>query len=321
MSFARTVLGDISPDELGIVYAHEHLVIHGGRPVQLFPDFELADVEKAVAELAPVQAMGLRTVVDAMPADCGRDVLMLAEIARLSGVNVIAPSGLHHERYYHDRHWSVRLSADEIAGLFVADITEGIDELDYVGPIVKRTEHKAGVMKIAGSTGGPTARDEKIFAAAAMAQHQTGCPILTHCEGGTGALEQVEVLVKHGGDPAHIVLSHVDKIADRAYLRDIAATGARVEYDQGFRWKADQPNGTLQLLEWAAEDGLLGHITLGLDAARQGYWTQFGGAPGWTYLLGEFAGLMRERGLGDTEQHILFVEAPGGAYTFGTAHA
>jgi 5-phospho-D-xylono-1,4-lactonase len=316
MPFARTVLGDIAPEELGIVYAHEHLVIHGGRPVQLFPDFELADVDKAVAELAPVQAMGLRTVVDAMPADCGRDVLMLAEIARRSGVNVIAPSGLHHERYYHDRHWSVRLSADEIADLFIADITQGIDELDYCGPIVKRTPHKAGVMKIAGSTGGPSGRDEKVFAAAAMAQHRTGCPILTHCEGGTGAIEQVEILVRHGGDPAHIVLSHVDKIVDRQYMHDIAASGARVEYDQGFRW-GDKDNGTLQLLEWAAEDGLLGHITLGLDAARQKYWTQFGGAPGWTYLLGEFSALMRERGLGDAEQHILFVESPATAYTFG----
>jgi phosphotriesterase-related protein len=318
MPFARTVLGDIAPDELGIVYAHEHLVIHGGRPVQLVPDFELADVDMAVAELAPVQALGLRTVVDAMPADCGRDVLMLAEISRRSGVNVIAPSGLHHERYYHDRHWSVRLSADEIADLFVADISDGIDDLDYCGPIVKRTPHRAGVMKIAGSTDGPSKRDEKVFAAAAMAQHRTGCPILTHCEGGTGALEQVEILVKHGGDPAHIVLSHVDKIVDRAYLHDIAATGARVEYDQGFRW-GDRENGTLQLLEWAAQDGLLGHITLGLDAARQGYWTQFGGAPGWTFLLAEFSDRMRERGLGDTEQHTLFIDAPRGAYTFGAA--
>ncbi len=231
MPFARTVLGDIAPEELGIVYAHEHLVIHGGRAVQLFPDFELADVDKAVAELAPVQAMGLRTVVDAMPADLGRDVLMLAEIARRSGVNVIAPSGLHHERYYHDRHWSVRLSADEIADLFVADISDGIDELDYCGPIVKRTPHRAGVMKIAGSTDGPSKRDEKVFAAAAMAQHRTGCPILTHCEGGTGALEQVEILVKHGGDPAHIVLSHVDKIVDRAvhagHRRDRCQGGVR----------------------------------------------------------------------------------------------
>ena len=320
MSFARTVLGDIAPEELRVVYAHEHLVIHGGRPVQLFPDFELADVEKAVAELAPCQELGLRTVVDAMPADCGRDVLMLAEIAQKSGVHVIAPTGLHHERYYHDRHWSVRLSADEMAGLFVADIEEGIDELDYNGPIVKRTVHKAGVMKVAGSTDGPSARDEKVFIAAAMAQHRTGCPILTHCEGGTGALEQVETLVANGADPAHIVLSHVDKVVDRSYQRDIAATGARVEYDQGFRWD-EQPNGTLQLLEWAAEDGLLGHITLGLDAARQGYWTQFGGERGWTFLLDEFSDQMRERGLGEAELHTLFVEAPGGAYTFGAAHS
>jgi phosphotriesterase-related protein len=122
--------------------------------------------------------------------------------------------------------------------------------------------------------------------------------------------------VRHGGRPAHIVLSHVDKIADRAYQRDIAATGARVEYDQAFRW-GDKPNGTLQLLEWAAEDDILGHITLGLDAARQGYWTEYGGSPGWAWLLGEFADRMRERGLGDTEQHILFVEAPAAAFSFG----
>jgi predicted metal-dependent phosphotriesterase family hydrolase len=316
MPYARTVLGDIAPEALGIVYAHEHLVIHGGRPVELFPDFELADVDKAVAELAPVQALGLRTVVDAMPADCGRDVLMLAQISLRSGVHVIAPSGLHHERYYHDRHWSVRLDEEEIADLFVADITEGIDELDYNGPVVKRTEHRAGVMKVAGSTGGLSARDQKVFVAAALAQQRTGCPILTHCEGGTGAIEQVEWLVRHGADPAHIVLSHVDKVVDREYMRTIAATGARVEYDQGFRW-GDEPNGTLQLLAWAAEDGLLGHVTLGLDAARQGYWTQFGGSPGWAYLLAGFSDLLRARGLGDAELHTLFVEAPGGAYTFG----
>jgi len=317
MPFARTVLGDIEPTQLGIVYAHEHLVIHGGRPVQLFPDFALADVEVAVAELAAAQALGLRSVVDAMPADCGRDVLMLAEISRRSGVNVIAPSGLHHERYYHDRHWSVRLAADELADLFVADIEEGIDELDYCGPVVRRTAHRAGVMKIAGSDGGPSARDESVFAAAAMAQQRTGCPILTHCEGGTGAMEQITVLLEHGGEPAHIVLSHVDKVVDRGYQRDIAATGARVEYDQAFRWPAGDANGTLQLLEWAAEDGLLDHITLGLDAARQGYWSQYGGWPGWTYLLAEFADAMRERGLGEAEQRILFVEVPGAAYTFG----
>ena len=57
--------------------------------------------------------------------------------------------------------------------VLLTPVEEGIDELDYVGPIVKRTEHKAGVMKIAGSSGGPSLRDEKVFAAAAMAASPT----------------------------------------------------------------------------------------------------------------------------------------------------
>ena len=82
MSFVRTVLGDIAAADLGVTYAHEHLVIDGGRPVQLFPDFRLDSVEEAVAELAPARALGLRAVVDAMPADCGRNAAKLAEISR-----------------------------------------------------------------------------------------------------------------------------------------------------------------------------------------------------------------------------------------------
>lgn len=319
MAFVRTALGDIDPTELGVTYAHEHLVIAPSHTVDMSPDFLLVDVDKAVAELAPVQALGLRSVIDAMPIGAGRDVLLLAEVSRRSGVHVVAPTGLHHARHYPPRHWSEAVTAGEIADLFVADITEGIDALDYNGPVIRRTAHRAGVMKIAGSDGGPSARDAVIFAAAAAAQVRTGCPILTHCEGGTGALEQAAALVAGGADPAHIALSHVDRVVDRTYQRDIFATGVVVEYDQGFRWKTE-PNGTLQLLEWAAEDGHLDQVVLGLDAARQGYWSVYGGAPGMTFLLGTFADRMREHGLGDTEQHQLFVTNPARVYSFAEVH-
>src|SRR5581483_8008594 len=127
--------------------------------------------------------------------DAGRDVRLLAEISRRAQIHVVAPTGLHHERYYEDRHWSRTYDTEEIAELFVADIEDGIDERDYVGPFVRRTPHRAGVIKIAGSEGGLSARDERIFDAAAIAHRRTGCPILTHCENGTGALEQVRRLV------------------------------------------------------------------------------------------------------------------------------
>jgi 5-phospho-D-xylono-1,4-lactonase len=320
MTFVRTVMGDIDPADMGITYAHEHLVIAGGRPVQMVPELRLDDADKAVEELEPARVLGLRTVIDAMPADAGRDVRLLAEISRRSGIHVVAPTGLHHERYYHDRHWSVLASVQELAELFTADITDGIDAFDYAGPIVRRTPYRAGVIKVAGSAGGPSERDRPIFAAAAEAHLDTGCPILTHCEHGTGALEQLAFLAEQGVDPSHVVLSHTDKITDRGYHREILATGAFLEYDQSFRWK-DAENGTLTLLEWMVADGHGSQIVLGMDAARRSYWTVYGGWPGMAWLLGEFADRMRERGLDDAIQHGFFVTNPARAYRFAPRRA
>jgi predicted metal-dependent phosphotriesterase family hydrolase len=315
MAFVRTVLGDIEPTELGITYSHEHLIIDGGLPVLRFPDFRLDDVASMVEELGSAVALGLRSVVDAMPADAGRNVRKLAEVSRLSGVNVIAPTGLHHARYYVPDHWSERATADEIADLFVADVVDGIDERDYSGPIVRRTAHRAGVVKVAGSEGGPSPRDEKGFAAAAAAHVRTGVPILTHCEDGTGAAEQVRFLVDRGVDPGHLVLSHVDKVVDRGLHRELASAGVTLEYDQGFRW-GDRPNGTLQLIEWMLEDGLGDRIVLGMDAARRSYLSVHGGGPGLAWLLDGFSSQMAERGVDDATRHRFFVDTPARVYSF-----
>jgi phosphotriesterase-related protein len=262
-----------------------------------------------------VKALGLGAVVDAMPADCGRDVLKLAEVSRRSGIHVVAPTGLHHEPFYDARHWSGRASIEELTTLFVADIADGIDAEDYGGPIVRRTSHRAGVIKVGGSGEFPTERDRRVFTAAAGAQRATGCPILTHCEGGQRGAEQVRLLVDAGADPAHVVLSHVDKVVDRGYHRELAATGATVEYDGAFRWK-DQPNGTLQLLSWMAEDGLLDHVVLGLDAARRSYWTAYGGSPGMGYLLDGFDREMRAIGLDDVALRTMLVTNPARTFAF-----
>lgn len=321
MPFVRTVLGDVDAAALGVTYAHEHLVIDGGRPVQLFPDFRLDSVEAAVAELAPAQALGLRTVVDAMPADCGRNVAKLAEISRRSGAHVVAPTGLHHERYYHDRHWSAMLDPDEIAALFAADVNDGIDANDYAGPVVHRTPYRAGVIKIAGDADGLTSIEAKVFAAAAAAHVRTGVPILTHCEQGRAGPLQARFLVDRGVRPTSVVLSHTDKVVDRGYQREIFATGAMVEYDQGFRWRPGAENGTLTLLGWAFEDGFGERVVLGMDAARRGYWTVHGGTPGMAWLLGPFAGAMAARGIGPAEQALLFVANPARAFAFAPPRA
>jgi phosphotriesterase-related protein len=318
--FVRTVLGDIDATRLGVTYAHEHLVIDVGRPVDLFPDFLLVDLDKMTQELESAVAVGLRSVVDAMPAHAGRNIASLVELSQRTGVQVVAPTGLHHARYYGDHHWSVRATVAELADLFAADVSDGIDERDYSGPIVRRTPHRAGVVKVAGSEGGPSDRDRSVFEAAAAAHRLTGVPILTHCEHGTGALEQVRLLADHGVDPAHVVLSHVDAVVDRGYHRELLATGAFAEYDRSFRW-GGADNGTLALLEWMIEDGLGGQVVLGMDAARQGYYRAYGGEPGLDFLLDGFSRAMAERGIDDVARRCLFVDNPARAFAFASRTA
>ena len=72
MTFVRTVLGDIDPAELGVTYAHEHLVIDGGRPVELDPDFLLGDVDRDDDRARRRgRALGLRTAVRCDAVRCG----------------------------------------------------------------------------------------------------------------------------------------------------------------------------------------------------------------------------------------------------------
>jgi phosphotriesterase-related protein len=315
VTFVRTVLGDIEPAAMGVTYAHEHLVIVGGKPVEISPDFLLADVDRMSAELRDAAEAGLRTAVDAMPADCGRDPLMLAELSRRSDVHLVAATGLHHQKFYGPSHWSVRATEDELADLFVADVEVGIDARDYSGPIVDRTAVRAGIVKIAGSQDGPSDRDVPIFRAAAAAHRRTGVPVHTHCEAGSGALEQVRLLTEAGVPVERISLSHVDKVQDRGYHRELLATGASVVYDQAFRW-GDRANGTIDLLEAAVADGRAGQVMLGMDAARQGYYTAYGGSPGLGYLLRGFSDLLEERGIDAAIRHALFVDNPARAYAF-----
>lgn len=321
MSIVRTVLGDVDPAELGVTYAHEHLVIDGGRPVLMEPEFDLGDVDAMAAELGEAAQHGLRTVVDAMPCDAGRNVNKLAELSRRTGVHVVAPTGLHHDRYYGPAHWSHRIATDELADLFARDVTDGIDAYDYAGPVVRRTAHRAGVIKVAGSADGVSDRDRRVFEAAASAHAHTGAPILTHCEHGAGAPEQIRLLSDLGVAPSNVIVSHVDKIVDRGYQREVLATGAFAEYDQSFRWPAGVPNGTAQLIAAMAEDGLVDRIVLGMDAARRRYYRVHGGAPGLAWLLDGFTEVLRAAGIDAAIRRALFVTNPARAFAFADQHS
>ncbi len=316
MSFIRTVNGDIPPDELGVCYAHEHIIIDPSYTTEKYPEFELDSVAKAVAGLRRFHELGGRALVDSMPCASGRNAVKLAAVSKEAGVHILCPTGLHLGIYYPHGHWSERISVDALAELFIADIEQGIDENDYNGPVCARTKHRAGLIKVAGGLDALNEREARAFKAAAIAHCKTGAPILTHTEKGTAALEQAKLLRDNGVDLQHVVLSHTDRKPELEYHKEILGTGVRVEYDAHFRWKEPQGNPTLDLIVELFKCGFGAQIMLGMDAARRSYWDSYDGRPGMGYLLGEFSDRLSAAGLSDTDLHGIFVQTPAWAYRF-----
>lgn len=320
-SFIRTVLGDIAPSELGVCYAHEHIIIDPGSMTEQEPDFLIDSVDHAVQDLAQFKADGGSAMIDCMPTG-GRNPAKLAEVSRRTGVHIVCPTGLHLSRYYPEGHWGGTLSEAELAEIFVAEIERGIMEPSGTGAEEGANQPqplcRAGLIKIASGLNALNGQERRLFRAAALAQRRTGCPILTHTEQGTAALEQIECLLSSGARSGHIILSHTDRKPDLAYHREILQTGVSVEYDSAFRWKTDHdgPNPTLHLvLALAAE--FPRQIMLGMDAARRSYKVSYGGSPGMSYLLTTFRQRLLAAGLGPELWNRIMIANPASAFAFG----
>jgi 5-phospho-D-xylono-1,4-lactonase len=314
MDFARTILKDIKIEALGTTFSHEHIVIDHCFATEKNDDFLLNDFDKITEELLTIKQLGCQTVVDTMPVNSGRNIILSANISEKTGINIIIPTGIHLEKYYPKNHWRYSYSEDQLTQLFVDDIKIGIDKYDYNGPIVERTNHKAGLIKLATGDEPISKHQEKIFNAVVNAHKITGAPILTHTNAGKHAIAQAEMFAKLGANLQHIVLSHVDQNKDISYHKDLMQMGINVEYDSHFRIKNDTENWTYSLLEQLLPDHPT-QITAGMDAARNTYWKSYGGNPGLAYLLTNFIDQLKKRDIFQFFENI-FVKNPAKIFSF-----
>ncbi len=310
MSFIRTVLGDVPTDGLGRCSAHEHLIIDAPHIAEKHPDFLLDDVEAACVDLREFRDAGGGWVVDAMPIGAGRCMPKLATVSQRSGVHVVCPTGLHLPMYYPPDHPMLSMDRGELTELFVSEIVETVRS--EAGPL----PYRAGVVKIAGSLGKLTPHQREAFAAAAETSRRTGCPIITHTEQGTAGEEQVRLLLDGGAHPAHVVLSHTDRLPDISYHRALLSSGVTLEYDHHFRtYLKDGTCPTADLVAELAPD-FPDQIVVGMDMARRSYWHGHGGQPGLVWLLTVLPVLLRERGVQDDLIERVLTHNPARAFAF-----
>jgi predicted metal-dependent phosphotriesterase family hydrolase len=294
----RTVLGDVRTDELGAVDAHEHLLIVGGPATVADPDVLLDDESQATEEAVAFRRAGGGTIVDAMPSGCGRDALGLARVARAAGIHVVATAGLHKQEYYDGLHWARRYSSDQIAALLIDECRLGLDRWDHCGPFVERTEVRPGLLKLATGYNAIRPMERRAIEAVTAAQLATELPVITHADGGTLALEQIELLTGAGVPVARIAINHLDRNPDAGLHLAIAQTGAYLTYDGLARERQRPTSAVVALIACLIENGHAGQLLLGGDIARRSLRRSNGG-PGAAGLLDDFIPRLRAEGVSD----------------------
>jgi phosphotriesterase-related protein len=206
MSTVNSVLGPIDTAALGFTLMHEHVAASAPGILQNYPEL-LGDriIDRAVDGLIEARNGGVATIVDASTFDLGRDVTVLAEASRRSGVNIVATSGW----FYDPEHFIEDWNADGFARLFIREIEQGI----------AGTGIKAGILKSAADVDGVTPGREIMLRAVARAHHQTGIPIMLHSYSpGEIGRQQLPILQEEGVNLGRVKVDHSLDTTDVGYL-------------------------------------------------------------------------------------------------------
>ena len=219
MTYVNTVLGPLDTAELGTTLTHEHLFVGPAGSYRDFPELLKPDIfERIIDGLKKAKDGGIDTIVDATTADLGRDVELLAEASRRSGVNIIACTGwwLDFPRFYEG------ISPDQLAEVFVREIEKGISGTDI----------KAGILKSASDMEGVTVQGEIVLRAIARAHHQTQVPIMLHTYSpGQVARRQLSILKEENVAMNRIKVDHNLSNTDVEYHTWVLDQGCYLSMD------------------------------------------------------------------------------------------
>lgn len=315
----QTVSGPIEPDRLGGVLMHEHIeavtlegFYSGGRGAD----------HLTVPALTPLVDHGIGTIVDLTGRSRvtgGHDMRGVVAIAPQLALNVVVGFS-----FYKDPWVQTAPSADldELTSLYTTMAREGIGGV------------RPGIYgEVGTSLEEITPGEEQHLRAVARAQSVTGLAVSTHCTLGTMALEQVDILVAEGADPARVVVGHLDLHPDVTYLEKVLATGVNIAFDTfgkewfDYRVPGSEEEGPGAYIKWAyhrSDDDRVaalvelcarGHderIVLSCDMTGAEAWLNptTHGRHGYSYLPAVVSPRLRAAGVSEASLHRMLIDNP-----------
>src|SRR5271165_7668000 len=223
MAEIQTVQGAVDSRELGLVLAHEHVRFRDEAVAEQWPDRydDQLELDAALVAVEAARERGVQTIVDPTAMFGGRDVRFMKRVADVTGVRILACTGLYSYDYL--PHYFENRGIDVMADHFVEDIERGI----------QGTGIRAAFLKCAADAPGVTEHVEKIHRAVARASVQTGAPIMAHSMPAvaTGP-RQVEIFKEEGVDLAKVQIAHCGDTDDIAYIEGLIEQGVYVGLDR-----------------------------------------------------------------------------------------
>jgi len=339
----QTVLGTISPSELGPTTTHEHLYIDFSfmlRPAQDTPSRELMDapitmenlgwirrnyysnrsnlslmdLDTTIEEVKMFRKAGGGAMVDATTIGIGRNPDALARISLKSGVHIIMGSG-YYVGAVHPENMD-RRSVEDVAEEIVLDIKEGVGNSGI----------KAGIIGEIGCTWPLIATERKSLVASAIAQRETGAAILIHPGRHPDApAEILDILAKGDADISRVIMAHLDRtVFEFEALLSIAKSGCLLEWDlfgnEGSHYplaEIDMPSDAqrINLIREIVNAGYSDKVVVGQDICTKHRLAKFGGH-GYGHILENIVPKMRRRGFSEDEILAITVRNPAKVLAF-----
>lgn len=218
-----TVTGEVSPEALGMVLPHEHIMTDfiGADRVSK-SRYDADEVFRTVLPyLTEVRELGCHTFVDCTPEYIGRDVKLLQRLSEETGLRILTPTGFYgaaNDIYLPPL--ARTGTAKQLAEHWISEWEHGIEG----------TGIRPGFIKI-GLDPKPSELDMKLVHAAGLTHLKTGLTISSHTGPGDSAKAQIELLKGLGVHPSAFIWVHAQAEPDAEKHLWAAKQGAWVEFD------------------------------------------------------------------------------------------